>query len=59
MDWQQGSSLAIVAVTAVLLARSFWKRRGRMPDCEGCSCAAHAGSEREPSAPDPVHPHHA
>ncbi len=40
MDWQQGASLAVVAVTAILLGRSFWKRRGRMPDCDGCSCAA-------------------
>jgi hypothetical protein len=59
MDWQQGTSLVIVAVTAMLLARAFWKRRGRVPDCDGCSCAGRAGGGSDAFHRDPVHPNHA
>ncbi len=40
MDWQQVSSLAIVAVTAVLMVRALVKRRREGAGghcCEGCS----------------------
>jgi hypothetical protein len=41
MDWQQLSSLAIVAATAVLMVRrSIGTRRRRAPGCGGnCGCA--------------------
>jgi len=39
MDWQQGSSLVIVIITAVLLVRHYYRRRGRLSDCDGCSCS--------------------
>lgn len=42
-NWQTWVALGIVAVTAVLLVRTAWKRRHRH---EGCGCAG-AANNRE------------
>ena len=49
MDWQQLASLAIVAVTGVLLVRSEWRRRQRIKlrAC-GSDCGCGTSQSLEP-----------
>ncbi len=54
MDWQQVMSLVIVAVAAAFLVRHFVSRRGRITDCENCTCPTVSDSRREEQRPDPL-----
>ena len=50
MDWQQFASLAIVAVTVVLLVRSEWQRgrRAKLRACgNDCGCSTSSAEFRE------------
>ncbi len=54
MDWQQAISLTIVAAAAALLVRHFVSRKGRVTDCENCTCPTVHDSRREERQPDPL-----